>query len=134
MCQSRVGKFLLISTPLAFTRDGLFIKNESGLVIGLGASTKGNMLLQFFGIDKNILPYISEKNILKVGLRTLGTDIELISEKNARLKRPSAMLVLPWYFKSEIVKRENKYLSAGGKLIFPMPYAHYVDSNGDHKI
>lgn len=111
-----------------------FIKNESGPVIGLGASTKGNMLLQLFGINKQILPYISEKNYLKVGLRTLGTDIELISEKNARLKKPSAMLVLPWYFKSEIVKREQKYLSAGGKLIFPMPYPHYVDLNGDNKI
>ena len=111
-----------------------FIKNETGLVIGLGASTKGNMLLQLFGIDKTILPYISEKNTFKVGLKTLGTDIQLISEKNARIKRPSAMLVLPWYFKSEIVKREKKYLSAGGKLIFPMPYAHYEDLNGEHKI
>jgi hypothetical protein len=111
-----------------------FIKKESGLVIGLGASTKGNMLIQLFGIDKTILPYISEKNRLKVGLKTLGTDIELISEKKARLKKPSAMLVLPWYFKTEIVKREQKYLLGGGKLIFPMPYPHYIDSNGEHKI
>ncbi len=63
-----------------------FIKNEINnkkLVIGLGASTKGNVLLQFFGINKNMLPYISEKQEMKVGLKTLGSDIELISEKKS---------------------------------------------------
>jgi len=100
-------------------------------VIGLGASTKGNMLLQLFGIDKEMLPYISERNPDKVGLKTLGTDIELISEEHARSLNPSCMLVLPWYFKDEIVERESEYINSGGKLLFPMPYPHLVTKDGE---
>lgn len=107
---------------------------ENKPTIGLGASTKGNVLLQFFGIDKKLLPYISERNPSKVGLRTLGTDIKLISEKKARSLKPAYMLVLPWYFKNEIVARESKYLNAGGGLIFPMPYPHTVKKDGEHRL
>jgi len=108
---------------------------ESGnVVLGLGASTKGNMLLQLFGIDKEVLPYISERNPDKVGLKTLGTDIELISEERARQIGPSCMLVLPWYFKDEIVSREKEYIQNGGKLLFPMPYPHIVHRNGETKL
>lgn len=103
-------------------------------VLGLGASTKGNVLIQFFGITKNIMPYISEKNPDKVGLRTMGTDIELISEEQAREMKPSVMLVLPWYFKDEIVKRESSYIRDGGSLLFPMPYAHIVNKEGEISI
>jgi NDP-4-keto-2,6-dideoxyhexose 3-C-methyltransferase len=106
-----------------------FLEREiqaGGKVFGLGASTKGNVLLQFLGITKERMPYISERNPDKVGLRTLGTDFELISEQRARDLRPSTMVVLPWYFKKEIVAREQEYLRQGGKLLFPMPYAHVV--------
>ena len=100
-------------------------------VIGLGASTKGNVLLQLFGINKKMLPYISEIQKVKIGLRTLGTDIELISDEAANKLNPSTKLVLPWYFKKEIVKREKPYLMQGGALLFPMPYAHVVTRKGE---
>tara|TARA_R110001583_G_scaffold8506_34_gene40805 strand:+ start:402 stop:1688 length:1287 start_codon:yes stop_codon:yes gene_type:complete len=107
---------------------------QGKLVLGLGASTKGNMLLQLFDIGKETIPYISERNPEKVGLKTLGTDIELISEERARELNPSCMLVLPWYFKDEIVKREKEYLENGGKLLFPMPYPHIVHKDGETKL
>ncbi|MDO8582527.1 MAG: methyltransferase domain-containing protein [bacterium] len=103
-------------------------------VIGLGASTKGNVLLQLFGINKTMLPYISEIQVAKIGLRTLGTDIELISDEAANKLNPSTKLVLPWYFKKEIVKREKPYLAQGGTLLFPMPYAHIVSKKGETKL
>ena len=106
-------------------------RQSGNIVLGLGASTKGNMLLQTFGIDKETLPCISERNPDKVGLRTLGTDIELISEEAAREMKPSCMLVLPWYFKKEIVEREKEYIHSGGKLLFPMPYPHLVTKDGE---
>ena len=108
--------------------------NKGEFVIGLGASTKGNMLLQLFGIDKQMLPYISERNPDKVGLKTLGTDIELISEEHARSLNPRCMLVLPWYFKDEIVEREKEYIQSGGKLLFPMPYPHLVTKDGEIEV
>ena len=112
-------------------KDCIFAELENSMVFGLGASTKGNMLLQTFGLDKTIIPYISERNPDKVGLRTLGSDIELISEEEARSRNPSMMIVLPWYFKDEIVERESEYIQSGGKLLIPMPYPHVVSKDGE---
>lgn len=106
-------------------------RREGRTVIGLGASTKGNVLLQYFGIDGSLLPAISERNPDKVGLRTLGTDIELISEEAARQLDPAAMLVLIWFFRDELLKRERGYLEQGGSLLFPMPYPHLVTASGE---
>lgn len=108
--------------------------DKGNLVLGLGASTKGNVLLQFFGLDKNKIPAISERQISKVGLKTLGSDIDLISEDDARNKNPSCMLVLPWYFKEEIVDREREYIQNGGSLLFPMPTVHLVTKDGEVEI
>ncbi len=118
-------------------KTNLFVDNilkSNNKVFALGASTKGNILLQHFGLDKSKIPFISERNPEKVGLRCLGSDIELISEENARSKKPKAFLVLPWNFKNEIVKREKEYLDNGGTLMFPMPYPHTVDKNGEKKL
>ncbi len=79
-------------------------------------------------------PYISERNREKVGLGTLGTDIELISEEKARESEPGCMLVLIWFFKEEIIRREHSYLEGGGKLLFPMPYCHVVRSQGEERL
>jgi len=124
-----------ISSIVKRTKE--FISKEvenGGKVIGLGASTKGNVLLQMCEIGKELLPYISERNKEKVGLRTLGTDIEIISEEEARKQNPSAMLVIPWNFKEEIVNREQQYIKNGGKLLFIMPYPYYIDKNGETKL
>jgi hypothetical protein len=114
-----------------------YIRNEKKkgrAVFGLGASTKGNVLLQFFGLDRNWLPYISERNTEKLCLRTLGTDIMLISEEKARALSPSCMLVLIWFFKDEVLARERDYLLSGGSLLFPMPYPHIVTRNGERQL
>ena len=92
------------------------ILKKKRIVLALGASTKGNILLQHFGIGKDKIPFISERNPTKVGLRCVGTDIELISEEKARSLKPKAMVVLPWYFKDEIVEREKQYINDGGEL------------------
>ena len=112
-----------------------FIVNEienGGTVIWLGASTKGNVLLQICRIGKDLLPYISDRNKEKVGLRTLGTDIEIISEEKARKINPSAMLVIPWNFKEEILSREQNFIRNGGKMLFLMPKPYIVDNNGEY--
>jgi len=111
-----------------------YIEKQKGLVIGLGASTKGNVMLQICDIDKKLLPYISERNRFKVGLRTLGTDILLISEEKARRLKPKCMFVIPWNFKHEIMEREKEYIESGGKLLFIMPYPYIIDRKGEVKL
>ena len=110
------------------------LTRKGRVVIALGASTKGNVLLQLCGIDKKTIAYISERNPHKVGLRTMGTDMELISEEAARKMKPDCMFVIPWNFKEEIVAREKRYLDGGGKLLFIMPYPHIVDKNGERAL
>jgi NDP-4-keto-2,6-dideoxyhexose 3-C-methyltransferase len=86
-----------------------------------GASTKGNVILQFCGIDKDLVPKAADRNPDKWGRHTLGTNIEIISEEQARAERPDYFLVLPWHFLNEFKEREKSFLEGGGKFILPLP-------------
>jgi hypothetical protein len=95
-------------------------------IIGYGASTKGNVLLQFCGLSSAHIPFIAEVNQDKFGCYTPGTNIPIISEKEARAMDPDYFLVLPWHFKSGILDREKEFLAKGGKFIFPLPEIEIV--------
>jgi hypothetical protein len=94
---------------------------ENKLVIGYGASTKGNVVLQYCGIGPAELPFIAEKYPFKFGLVTPGSRIPIISEVEAKAMNPAYLLVLPWYFRDEIVRREQDWIDAGGTLVFVLP-------------
>ena len=102
------------------------IKNKNQNVHGYGASTKGNVILQYFNIDNKKINYIAERNKNKYGLFTPGTNIKIISEKTSRNLRPHYYLVLPWHFKNEILKRERNIIKKGVKFIFPLPKLEIV--------
>jgi SAM-dependent methyltransferase len=97
-----------------------FLKNNKKLVHGYGASTKGNVTLQYFNIG-NYLEYIADRNLEKCNLYTPGSNIKIISEKESRLMSPDYYFVLPWHFKNEILKREKNIIRKGTKFIFPFP-------------
>ena len=97
------------------------LRAENKKIVGYGASTKGNVLLQFCGFNQDDLCCIAEVNPDKYGCYTPGTHIPIVSEAEARKMKPDYMLVLPWHFKDSILRREAEYLAGGGKLIFPMP-------------
>jgi hypothetical protein len=90
-------------------------------VLGYGASTKGNVVLQFCGLTSKDIPAIAEVNAEKFGAFTPGTHIPIVSEADARAMNPDYFLVLPWHFKDGILRREKEYLARGGKFIFPFP-------------
>jgi len=96
-------------------------KNKGKTIYGYGASTKGNTLLQYFGLDNSLVTAIAERSPYKYGLKTVGTNIPIISEQDMRKNQPDYLLVLPWHFISEFLTREKDYLSSGGKLIVPCP-------------
>lgn len=95
-------------------------------IIGCGASTKGNVILQFCGIDASQLLAITDVNEDKWGRCTPGTGIPIVSEAEGRALDPDYMLVLPWHFKEGIVRREQAFLDLGGRLIFPLPEIEIV--------
>ena len=90
-------------------------------IFAYGASTKGNVLLQFCGFTTAQIPYVAEVNESKFGSYTPGTNIPIISEKEAHAMKPDYFLVLPWHFKNSILEREKEYIANGGKFIFPLP-------------
>jgi hypothetical protein len=90
-------------------------------VLGYGASTKGNVVLQFCGFTAADIPAIAEVNPEKYGRVTPGTHIPIVSEADAKKMNPDYFLVLPWHFKDGILRREKEYLSNGGRFIFPFP-------------
>lgn len=92
----------------------------------LGASTKGNTLLQVCGVTSEQVPFAGEVNKDKFGLRTVGSNIEIVSEEDALIKHPDYFIVPVWHFKKSIYSNPRivDYMRSGGKLIFPLPYFH----------
>lgn len=97
------------------------LKSAGKKVIGYGASTKGNVILQFCNIDKKLIKYIGEVNPYKFNKFTPGTKIKIISEVQLKKLKPDYLLVLPWHFKDFILNKEKIYLNKGVKFIFPLP-------------
>ncbi len=97
------------------------LKKEGKRIHVYGASTKGNTILQWCGIDNRIIDVAAERNPDKYGAFTLGTDIPIVSEADSRAMNPDYYLVLPWHFKEEFLKREQEMLQRGVGLIFPLP-------------
>jgi hypothetical protein len=102
------------------------LKADGKKVLGYGASTKGNVVLQFCGIGPDLVPCIAEVNEDKFGAFTPGTGIPILSEAEARAMHPDYFLVLPWHFRDGIVRREAEFLARGGRMIFPFPEIEIV--------
>lgn len=102
------------------------LRSDGKRILGYGASTKGNVLLQFCCVGPDVIEAIADVNPDKFGSFTPGTLIPIISEAEARAMRPDYFLVLPWHFKEGIRQREMDFLAAGGKMIFPFPEIEVV--------
>lgn len=98
-----------------------YLKLKKKKIFGYGASTKGNILLEYFGINNQVIDFIADRNPEKKGKFTPSSKIPIISEARARSLNPDYYLVLPWHFKKEILIREKKQIRKGTKFIFPLP-------------
>jgi NDP-4-keto-2,6-dideoxyhexose 3-C-methyltransferase len=101
------------------------VKNKKNIYV-YGASTRGNTLLQYFGLDNRLIKAAVERNPEKWGKKIASVGVPIISEEQARKEMPDYMLVLPWFFKREFLQREKQYLKSGGHLIFPLPKLEVV--------
>jgi hypothetical protein len=108
-------------------RNLLIELKESGKSVYIyGASTKGNTILQFCDIDQNLIAKAADRNPDKWGRVTLGTNIPIVSEEQARAEKPDYFLVLPWHFFEVFKKREEAFLKRGGKFIVPLPEVQII--------
>jgi len=101
-------------------------KAERARVLGYGASTKGNVLLQYCGVTARDMACIAEVNEDKFGSITPGTLIPIVPESAAHLMKPDYFFVLPWHFRAGILQREKPFMQAGGKFVFPLPELEIV--------
>lgn len=95
-------------------------------ICGYGASTKGNVVLQFCNVTTKQMRGIAEVNQEKFGAYTPSNYIPISSEADIKAGNPDYMVVLPWHFRENILKREQGYLASGGNLIFPLPELEIV--------
>jgi len=124
------------STKLAVSEFLSWAKEAGKTVHLLGASTKGNTLLQHCGITNKYIPYAAEVNADKFGMRTAGSDIEIISEDDSLAMKPDYMFCPIWHFRKGILKNPKiqDYLKSGGRLVFPLPKFSIVSSSGEDLI
>jgi len=106
-------------------------KRQGQKVFGYGASTKGNVVLQYCGITSEEIPFIADVNPDKFGCFTPKSLIPIISEEEAKAQQPDAFFVFPWHFREFIVAKERNFLARGGRLIFALPVLEAVDATPD---
>src|SRR3989344_543352 len=98
------------------------VKKDKKRIIGYGAAAKGNVLMNYFGIDRKFLDYIVDSTPFKQGLFTPGNHIPIVGEMQFRNdKNVDFALILAWNFADEIIAKEKKFKKIGGKFIVPIP-------------
>ncbi len=108
-----------------------FIRKENKnkkTIFAYGASTKGNVMLQYYGLNYKDILAAADRNPDKFGKKMVGGYVPIISEAEARARKPDYFLVLPWFFMKEFIPREKEFLDGGGKFIVPLPQFQVIDS------
>lgn len=94
---------------------------EGKMVVGYGAAAKGNTLINYFGIRKDLLPYVVDASPHKQGLFLPGSRIPIVAEQKIRDTKPDYVLILPWNLKEEISEQLSYIREWGGKFVTAIP-------------
>jgi NDP-4-keto-2,6-dideoxyhexose 3-C-methyltransferase len=106
-----------------------FKKNNKSLIIGYGASTKGNIVINHCNINSKNIKFICDSNKNKYDLFTPGKNIKIISKEKMRKLNPDYLVVFIWSFRKEVISEEINFIQNGGKLVFHLPKFHIVDKS-----
>jgi SAM-dependent methyltransferase len=102
------------------------VRSEGCRIAGYGAAAKGNVLLNYFGIGRDILEYIVDDSELKQGLFTPGTHIPIVSVERLKVAPPDYVLILAWNFAEPIMKKLESFRERGGRFVIPVPRPHVL--------
>lgn len=103
-------------------------------VYALAASTKANTMLQVLQLDNKWIKAIGEVNEDKFGLRTSGTNIPIIPEKEVLAQHPKVIIVLAWHFQETFDRVLKDFIDSGGLALYMLPEPHIKSKKGDHKL
>ncbi len=123
---SKLETYQEFSVKVKRSRDELLAclgdyKSQKKKVAGVGASTKGNVLLQYCGIGTGLIPHIAELNSSKFNHVTPGTHIPIVSEVESKAGNPDVKIILPWHFREHFLQSEKGFILNGGEVVFPLP-------------
>lgn len=116
----------VMGIALSIAKTMMYYSNAGHKIYALGASTKGNTLLQYCGLNSGIIKAIGEVNIDKLGRKTAGSGIPIISEAEVLEARPDIIVILPWHFREFFIKKLWDVISDGAYLFFPLPEPELV--------
>lgn len=102
------------------------LRDQQKTIVGYGSSARGNTLLNYFGIGRQFLDYIVDRNVLKHGLYTPGMRIPVLPVERLLEDRPDYVLILAWNFAEEIIRQQAGYRAGGGRFIVPIPEPQLV--------
>jgi hypothetical protein len=102
------------------------LKKDGNSISALGASTKGNVLLNFTGLTSAHIDSIGEVNPYKFGRFTPGSQIPIESDKEVLTSNPDYLIFLPWHFRESALRKYDSFLTGGGRMIFPLPNVEVI--------
>ena len=123
---TELAMYTSMATAVEENREALVtllrdLHSKGKSVVAYGAPAKGNTLLNFCGIDTELIPYTVDRNPLKVGTLTPGMHIPVLPVSTLLENRPDYILILAWNFADEIMRQLAEYRDGGGKFIIPIP-------------
>jgi SAM-dependent methyltransferase len=103
------------------------LKREGKKIAGYGAAAKGSTLLNYYGIGRETIDFIADRNPFKQGRYLMGNHIPIVDPAQIRISKPDYILVLPWNLKEEIMEQLSYIRDWEGRFIIPIPKVEMVD-------
>lgn len=104
------------------------LKRQGKKIVGVSAPAKGNTLLNYCKIGPEILDYLTERSLLKIGKYSPGTHIPVYSDEMLMSDNPDYGLILAWNFAKDIIENNKEFMQKGGKFIIPIPIPTIVSN------
>jgi SAM-dependent methyltransferase len=113
------GRVATIGRRLRALLDGL--RGDGARIAAYGAAAKGTILLNHFGIGRDDVMWVADRNTHKQGLFVPGVKLPIVDPACIARDQPSHLLILPWNHRAEIVRQEAAFAARGGRFILPIP-------------
>jgi hypothetical protein len=102
------------------------LRGQGKSIAAYGASAKGTILLNMYGLNATVISFVADLSIHKRGKLTPGTHIPIVAPEMLLQAQPDYALLLTWNFADEIVQQQAEYCRRGGKFIVPIPRARFL--------